>query len=134
MQSLQIFLFGAWYANNAASLTFTTAPSHEHPREAFGVGTIRLDLFGILLLERTGHNPHGPVVAHEAVAQERLPGRTVECVRRRVEGKIGAREIALRLMFSVNDRNMRFDPAPHQPSIEGLDGNRNFSRTAGIVA
>ena len=48
--------------------------------------------------------------------------------------KIGAREIALRLMFSVEDRNMRFDPAPHQPTIEELDGNRNFSRTAGIVA
>jgi hypothetical protein len=37
-------------------------------------------------------------------------------------------------MYSVEDRNMRFDPAPHQPTIEGLDVNRNFSLTAGIVA
>ncbi len=47
---------------------------------------------------------------------ELLPDRTDEGVRRRVEGKIGAREIALRLMLPVEDRNMRFDATPHQPA------------------
>ncbi|HUC09452.1 MAG TPA: hypothetical protein VL985_03390 [Stellaceae bacterium] len=59
---------------------------------------------------------HGAVVAHQAGAPELFSAATDEDIGLQVKSEVGAGEKAIGLVLAVEQRNMRLDPAPHQPA------------------